>query len=218
MASRTSSSGWSFADRLRRWFRETPTAGRMLSAPSFWSSSCLEISSKTTRSISFFSSRVILALSFFVRVWAARGVSLSAAAAGAAARARARRAGGATRRRMAGPPGRVGVSASGVPAILARPLARRNGPSPEREGRRGPKLGRASFADRPARTYNRYVSTGAAARRPRLRVGRTGRRGRTLGGRQIVQIKVATRHGHLSEAHQVEIRAKAEKLLHFFDR
>lgn len=31
-------------------------------------------------------------------------------------------------------------------------------------------------------------------------------------------IKVSTRHGHLNELHQEEIRAKAEKLLHFFSR
>jgi putative sigma-54 modulation protein len=33
-----------------------------------------------------------------------------------------------------------------------------------------------------------------------------------------VQIKIAARHGHLSDAHQQFIRDKAEKLLHFFDR
>jgi putative sigma-54 modulation protein len=33
-----------------------------------------------------------------------------------------------------------------------------------------------------------------------------------------VQIKVSARHGHLSDDHQREIREKAEKLLHFFDR
>jgi putative sigma-54 modulation protein len=33
-----------------------------------------------------------------------------------------------------------------------------------------------------------------------------------------VQIKIAARHGHLSDAHQQYIRDKAEKLLHFFDR
>jgi putative sigma-54 modulation protein len=33
-----------------------------------------------------------------------------------------------------------------------------------------------------------------------------------------VQIKLSTRHGHLSEETQEHIRGKAGKLLHFFDR
>lgn len=33
-----------------------------------------------------------------------------------------------------------------------------------------------------------------------------------------MQVKVSARHGHLSDEHQQEIRAKAEKLLHYFDR
>lgn len=33
-----------------------------------------------------------------------------------------------------------------------------------------------------------------------------------------MQIKIATRHGHLSEEHQAEINAKCEKLLHYFSR
>jgi putative sigma-54 modulation protein len=33
-----------------------------------------------------------------------------------------------------------------------------------------------------------------------------------------VQVKIAVRHGHLSDATQQVIRDKAEKLLHFFDR
>ena len=33
-----------------------------------------------------------------------------------------------------------------------------------------------------------------------------------------MQIKLSARHGHLTDAHQQEIRLKAEKLLHFFDR
>jgi putative sigma-54 modulation protein len=33
-----------------------------------------------------------------------------------------------------------------------------------------------------------------------------------------VQIKLSARHGHLSDAHQQDIRLKAEKLLHIFDR
>jgi putative sigma-54 modulation protein len=33
-----------------------------------------------------------------------------------------------------------------------------------------------------------------------------------------VQIKVSARHGHLTDQHQHEIRQKAEKLLHYFDR
>ena len=33
-----------------------------------------------------------------------------------------------------------------------------------------------------------------------------------------MQIKVSARHGHLSDDHQREIRGKAEKLLHYFDR
>jgi putative sigma-54 modulation protein len=36
--------------------------------------------------------------------------------------------------------------------------------------------------------------------------------------RSVVQVKVSARHGHLNEPHQAEIAAKAEKLLHFFDR
>lgn len=33
-----------------------------------------------------------------------------------------------------------------------------------------------------------------------------------------MQVKVSARHGHLSEEHQDQIRHKAEKLLHYFDR
>ena len=33
-----------------------------------------------------------------------------------------------------------------------------------------------------------------------------------------MQVKVSARHGHLDEATQTEIREKAEKLLHFFER
>jgi putative sigma-54 modulation protein len=33
-----------------------------------------------------------------------------------------------------------------------------------------------------------------------------------------VQIKVSARHGHLNDEHQAEIRQRAEKLLHYFDR
>ncbi len=33
-----------------------------------------------------------------------------------------------------------------------------------------------------------------------------------------MQVKIAARHGHLTEEHQTELSAKAEKLLHFFDR
>lgn len=33
-----------------------------------------------------------------------------------------------------------------------------------------------------------------------------------------MQIKVSARHGHLNEDHQAQIRTKAEKLLHYFDR
>ncbi len=33
-----------------------------------------------------------------------------------------------------------------------------------------------------------------------------------------MQIAVSARHGHLNETHQTEIREKAGKLLHFFDR
>ena len=33
-----------------------------------------------------------------------------------------------------------------------------------------------------------------------------------------MQIKIAARHGHLSDAQQQFIREKAEKLLHFFER
>lgn len=33
-----------------------------------------------------------------------------------------------------------------------------------------------------------------------------------------MQVKISVRHGHLNEAHQEQIRQKAEKLLHFFNR
>jgi putative sigma-54 modulation protein len=33
-----------------------------------------------------------------------------------------------------------------------------------------------------------------------------------------VQVKISTRHGHLSDAHQQFIRDKADKLLHIFQR
>jgi putative sigma-54 modulation protein len=33
-----------------------------------------------------------------------------------------------------------------------------------------------------------------------------------------VQIKLSARHGHLSDDHQKDIRQRAEKLLHIFDR
>ena len=38
------------------------------------------------------------------------------------------------------------------------------------------------------------------------------------GETQSVQVKISTRHGHLSEASQQNISAKAEKLLRIFDR
>jgi putative sigma-54 modulation protein len=37
-------------------------------------------------------------------------------------------------------------------------------------------------------------------------------------GTQSVQVKISTRHGHLSEASQQNITAKAEKLVRIFDR
>ena len=33
-----------------------------------------------------------------------------------------------------------------------------------------------------------------------------------------MQVKIAVRHGHLSDTHQQQIREKAEKLLHYFNR
>jgi putative sigma-54 modulation protein len=33
-----------------------------------------------------------------------------------------------------------------------------------------------------------------------------------------VKVTVSARHGHLSEEHQTQVRERAEKLLHFFDR
>ncbi len=33
-----------------------------------------------------------------------------------------------------------------------------------------------------------------------------------------MQVKIAVRHGHLSDSHQQQIREKAEKLLHYFNR
>jgi putative sigma-54 modulation protein len=33
-----------------------------------------------------------------------------------------------------------------------------------------------------------------------------------------VQIRIAARHGHLSEEHQTQLRERAERLLHYFDR
>ena len=33
-----------------------------------------------------------------------------------------------------------------------------------------------------------------------------------------MQVKISSRHGHLSEEHQQHIREKADKLLHFFQR
>ena len=41
---------------------------------------------------------------------------------------------------------------------------------------------------------------------------------RAPGEAQSVQVKISTRHGHLSEASQQNISAKAEKLLRIFDR
>jgi putative sigma-54 modulation protein len=40
----------------------------------------------------------------------------------------------------------------------------------------------------------------------------------TAGGVVAVQTKISVRHGHLSEAHQEQVRDKAEKLLHYFNR
>src|SRR5262245_41161147 len=37
-------------------------------------------------------------------------------------------------------------------------------------------------------------------------------------GSRFVQIKISTRHGHLSDASQDKIKARAEKLLRIFDR
>src|SRR4029079_7569734 len=39
-----------------------------------------------------------------------------------------------------------------------------------------------------------------------------------LAGSRLVQVQISTRHGHLSEASQERISAKAEKLLRIFDR
>ena len=33
-----------------------------------------------------------------------------------------------------------------------------------------------------------------------------------------MKVTVSARHGHLSEEHQVQVRERAEKLLHYFDR
>ena len=33
-----------------------------------------------------------------------------------------------------------------------------------------------------------------------------------------MKVEISTRHGHLSLEHQAEIREKAEKLLHYFER
>ena len=33
-----------------------------------------------------------------------------------------------------------------------------------------------------------------------------------------MQVKISVRHGHLSDAHQQQVREKAEKLLHYFSR
>ena len=33
-----------------------------------------------------------------------------------------------------------------------------------------------------------------------------------------MKVEISTRHGHLSPEHQAEIREKAEKLLHYFER
>lgn len=40
----------------------------------------------------------------------------------------------------------------------------------------------------------------------------------TVGRLAAVQIKIAARHGHLSEEHQKQLQEKAEKLLHYFGR
>jgi ribosome hibernation promoting factor len=40
----------------------------------------------------------------------------------------------------------------------------------------------------------------------------------TMGRLAAVQIKIAARHGHLSEEHQRQLQEKAQKLLHFFTR
>jgi putative sigma-54 modulation protein len=40
----------------------------------------------------------------------------------------------------------------------------------------------------------------------------------TIAGSQLVQVQISTRHGHLSDASQERITAKAEKLLRIFDR
>jgi putative sigma-54 modulation protein len=40
----------------------------------------------------------------------------------------------------------------------------------------------------------------------------------TMGRLVTVQIKIAARHGHLSDEHQQQLREKAEKLLHYFAR
>jgi putative sigma-54 modulation protein len=39
-----------------------------------------------------------------------------------------------------------------------------------------------------------------------------------IAGAFLVQVQISTRHGHLSEASQARITAKAEKLLRIFDR
>lgn len=39
-----------------------------------------------------------------------------------------------------------------------------------------------------------------------------------MGRHSTVQIKIAARHGHLSDDHQKQVKEKAEKLLHYFAR
>ncbi len=42
--------------------------------------------------------------------------------------------------------------------------------------------------------------------------------GAWLEGVAAVEVKVSVRHGHLSDNHQKQVREKAEKLLHYFNR
>jgi putative sigma-54 modulation protein len=52
---------------------------------------------------------------------------------------------------------------------------------------------------------------------PRALIATPGRR-RPCRKKDLVQVKVSSRHGHLAEDAQKKITEKAERLLHFFDR
>lgn len=83
----------------------------------------------------------------------------------------------------------------------------------------GIEVGGTVIARRPLAGYNPLVVSQIARLTLRQMVGPFRIEAAISTGRLApVQIKIAARHGHLSEEHQKQLQEKAEKLLHYFAR